>query len=269
MVSTTIPKLLSYTFSYIATILVGIFAFSQLNPLYSILHTIYNFEKSGQLVAILVQTGLGFFGLSGTMIMFSTFGICLFLIGYSIGCLFVWTLFLLPNDDKIHGSCKLRCGINFDTAIKMYNDLRVMTIVQSEFFREFISPCMHHVLAVVMATGAVYSVLSDVSIENRKPIWFIVTCLLILGVAWSMEFYSICMVAKVGVASRMFLSKMRRMKGNDTYWSEVLKSMLPNAINLELFTSVDSIKNGIGMKYFLNFLDRVTDYTVALFMTNE
>lgn len=224
-------------------------------------------EQYGTFVKLWIHIILGTVGLSSSMVMFSTMSLCFILIGYSIGCLYVWTLFLVPTDDKLNGFHKLRGGLYFHTAIKMYRRLHVMTIVQSEFFRSFRNPCMHHIFAVVMATVGLYNLMLEIISNFSRPIWVGITCIMVIFVAWVFEFYTVCLVAKVGVASKNFIRKMRRIHGTDRYKRRLLNARLPNAINLEFLRSVDSIKNGIETEYFLNFLDRVTDNTTALLMT--
>lgn len=43
-----------------------------------------------------------------------------------------------------------------------------------------------------------------------------------------------------------------------------LRSLLPNSISLEFLKSVDTMKHGLEMNYFLNYLDRLTNLTTGL-----
>lgn len=57
------------------------------------------------------------------------------------------------------------------------------------------------------------------------------------------------------------LRKLLSDQGIDKYRRRVLRSMLPNSISLEFIDSVDTIRNGIGMDYFLRYGERVQSYT--------
>lgn len=197
--------------------------------------------------------------------MLATLGICALLIGSSIACLLVWMLFLTPkrNNRKNVHFCG---GLGFHSALKMYNMLRIMTLIEEELFRELVLPYLHHFLAVVLSTGAHISVLIEVSSRGGKSLSLILVAIAIWIVSMVTEFFSICVIAKIGVLSRTFFMRLRSEDGRDPYRKRLLDSMLPNSICLEFLRSVGTIHNGVEMKYFLNYLDRVMNCTVTILL---
>lgn len=91
---------------------------------------IHNFEIYSPIVPISIQISLGIFGTLTVTLMIATIGICILIIGCSIASLYVWTLFLTPEKNNSR-NVKLRGGLSFQTAIKMYNTLRVMTLIEN------------------------------------------------------------------------------------------------------------------------------------------
>ncbi|OXA45440.1 hypothetical protein Fcan01_20048 [Folsomia candida] len=125
------------------------------NPLYTMLREIYNFElHHGPIINLVLRIVGGFgFGL-GSMIAFSTTGTCCLLIIYCINCLNVWTLFLEPITGT-NGGMRLRGGLFFQNAVKIYNTLKIMTIVESNMLRDMLMPYTHHIFAVFFSTAVV------------------------------------------------------------------------------------------------------------------
>lgn len=157
-----VSRLLRFLLEGVSPLLVTIFAISPWNPLYTLLRAIHNFELYGPLVSLSIQAVLGFFSATGVTLMFETLDLCLILMGYSIGCLYLWTMFLVPITGK-DLSYKLRPGLGFFSAVKMYKMLHVMTILEEELFREFVNPCLHHFTAVSLSTYGLFTLLAQIS----------------------------------------------------------------------------------------------------------
>jgi hypothetical protein len=100
----------------------------------------------------------------------------------------------------------------------------------------------------------------------------VVICLLTLCFAFISEFIIIVfLLANVTSTStsKEYIQTMFVIHGGNKYRKRVLSSLLSNSIQIEAVTSVDSIKNGITLRYFLHFIARVTDIATLLFTINR
>lgn len=50
---------------------------------------------------------------------------------------------------------------------------------------------------------------------------------------------------------------------------KILDSLLPNSINMEFIRSLDSIRNGTDMKYFLTYFERVSNAAVSVLLIKD
>lgn len=83
------------------------------------------------------------------------------------------------------------------------------------------------------------------------------------------ELVVVCFVAKACRMSKKFLRIMKDTHGTKRYRRKVLRSLLPNSINLEFLGSAKTMREGIGMDYFLRYIERVTDGTMDLLLTKN
>ncbi|OXA45112.1 hypothetical protein Fcan01_20062 [Folsomia candida] len=238
------------------------------NPVYAMLLDIYNFELYHGLIVNLVLRVVGGLGVGiGGMIMFSTIGTCLLLAAYCINCLNVWTLFLEPIEGK-NGEMRLRGGLLFQNSVKMFNILKIMTFVESNMFREMMMPCAHHIFAVFFSTVSFVYFLKELSPHNPNGIsvFVVILSVIVIAMITIMEVYAICFVAEAAIGSKIWIRQMKGWHGTDKYNRKVLHSLLPNSINIEFVTSLDSLRNGIEMKYFLTYVTRVSDTAITFLM---
>lgn len=124
------PLIFFAILNFISPIFIAFFSFFRWNPIYTMFLAIHNFEIYSPIVPISIQISLGIFGTLTVTLMIATIGICILIIGCSIASLYVWTLFLTPEKNNSR-NVKLRGGLSFQTAIKMYNTLRVMTLIEN------------------------------------------------------------------------------------------------------------------------------------------
>ncbi|OXA45115.1 hypothetical protein Fcan01_20067 [Folsomia candida] len=186
---------------YTAPLLAFLIGCTKSNPLYAMFRDIYNFElHHGALVnlGLRIVGGLGV-GLGG-MIMCSTIGTCFLLWVYCINCLNVWTLFLEPIAGN-NGDMMFRGGVLFQNAVKMYNTLKIMTIVESNLLRELLMPCTHHIFAVFFSTLSFVYFFKEFSPRNPDDISIFVVILSVIIIAMTtlIEVYSICFIAEAAI----------------------------------------------------------------------
>ncbi|OXA45135.1 hypothetical protein Fcan01_20065 [Folsomia candida] len=200
--------------------------------------------------------------------MLSMLGTCCLLGVYCINCLNVWTLFLEPIEGK-NGEMRLRGGLFFQNAVKMYNTLKIMTIVESKMLREMIVPCTH-ILAVSFSSVCFVYFLKELSPHNPGEISVVVltVSVTIISLATVIEVFAICFVAEAANGSKIWVRRMKKWHGRDKYKRKVLNSLLPNSVNMEFITSLNSLRNGIEMKYFLSYVERVSDAAITSLMTD-
>lgn len=94
-------------------------------------------------------------------------------------------------------------------------------------------------------------------------------CVSVLGICVMIEFFAICLIARAGAGSQLFIQRSKRLNGENKYARKVLASLLPNSINLEFNRSADTLRNGVEMNFFLNYLSSVTDNTLTLLLATK
>lgn len=240
---------------------------SSSNPNYTLLRAIHDFEQYGKLVKYFARITIGSVSTVVANMVFSTVGVCTLFVSYSIVFLLTWTSLLVPELSK--GKFKLRSGMNFDTAVRIYFNLKVMTKVQGEAIRGLILPCLHHINSVGVSTAGLFYLMEEIIDGNPPSPFVILGCLPILIVPVAVEWYAVYWVALSGVRSKEFIQRMRVEHGGNKYRRKMLNCLLPNTINLEFLETVETLKNGIGMQYFLNYFARVTDSTATLLLTRD
>lgn len=241
---------------------------SESSPLYTLLRAIYNFEKFLPHYVpfiVLILSGAATL-IVGTGIL-CTISLCVLILCYGISCLYVWTLFLVPFYCRNPSFMKLRGGLSFFDSVKIYRELHVMTLIVSELAREFLNPCMHYATCVVVSTLALYHVILQFMPQTVTASPFLIgMCSMALGICVMIEFFAICLIARAGAGSQLFLQRSKRLHGDNKYARKVFSALLPNSINLELIRSVDTLKNGVETNFFLRFFSCVTDNTLTLLL---
>lgn len=262
------PKLFYYCLDYIIPLLLLPLVFSFNAPFYTLLRAIYNFEPYGRLFSWMILLMSGTFTWFAGNLGISTIGLCILIVGYSISCLYVWTLFLIPFYGRLRVS-QLRAGISFETALRMYNSLRIMTVIQAALTRDFLNPCLHHAHAVLFSTLALFYLIVEFMRKKRPDLFLVAVCVVILGFCVFIEFYAICLIARIARGAKLFIARMTRDSGRNRYKRKVVGALLPNTVKLELLVSLDSIRNGVEMRYFLRYVSRVTENTLTLILASK
>ncbi|OXA48040.1 hypothetical protein Fcan01_16993 [Folsomia candida] len=162
-----------------------------------------------------------------------------------------------------------KADISFSETIQIYNQLKVMTILMQEIGQDLVSVCLHHAFAVIMSTNAMYHFVLQFTSGRGMSILVTYTSLVTLFAATGIEMLAICFVAKSSSMSKEMLRNLLRNNGQDKYRRRVLRSMRPNSISFEFLDSVDSIRNGIGMDYFVRYLERVQSHTVTWLLATK
>lgn len=164
---------------------------------------------------------------------------------------------------------RFRFGIGFKTGIKIYQNLRILTIIESELARDLMVPCLHHFHLVIFSTIALYYFILQF-FQRGKIFHIIVTlslAMLLLG--GIVEFFAVCYTAKASILSNEFISKVLKLYGHVKIKRAMTAGLQPVSINLEVFRSVETIENGVGMSYFLRYLERIGYHTVSLLLAGK
>lgn len=162
-----------------------------------------------------------------------------------------------------------RSGISFDSGVKIYRALKVMTVIKGDFARDVVGPRMHHIFAVVWATIALYFLMTQVIVTANVSIFVVLLCATMIFISGWVEWFAIGLVAMGATLSKTFIREMARIHGRKKIRRRVMGSLLPNFINLEFVTSVKTMQEGIEMGYFANFMERVTNNTINLLLARS
>ncbi|OXA48167.1 hypothetical protein Fcan01_16880 [Folsomia candida] len=155
----------------------------------------------------------------------------------------------------------LKKDVSFQKTIQIYKQLKLMTILVQEIGHNLVSMCLHHAYCVIISTMAMYHFILQFTKGNQVSVLVTLPTVLTFLLATGFEMLAICEIAKATTASKEILRKLLTNHENDKYRRRVVRSLLPNSISLEFVDSVDTIRNGIGMVYFLRYADRVQSYT--------
>lgn len=208
---------------------------------------------------------IGFFTWIGLLVLFAGFGTGIIITGYGIAVVHGWTLFLKP--DRYDG--KLRGGLCFEQGIKMYKSLSIMCKIHSELARELITTCMHHCYIVIYCSFGLWALLKQTVDKEGISIIIAVGSSTIFGMLFLFEWFVVNFITKGATGSKEFLYRVQKYNEKNKYRRKVVRAILPNSINLEVITSVDTIKDGIQRNYFINFVSRVTDVTIRLLLAKS
>lgn len=156
--------------------------------------------------------------------------------------------------------------LRFHVVIKMYNKLRIMSIIQGGLASDLISPCLHHAILVSESTVALYYFIKQFMPGGKISVMVTFTGMVMILTGFVNETFAIRFVAESSTRSKTFKRKMATFYGTSKYRRRVVGALLPNWINLEFVSSVESLKNGIGMDYFLRYVERVLYHTMSLLL---
>lgn len=229
--------------------------YSEHNPFYAFLRDVTNFESVIFKVSLWTLTAILSF--IATSVAFLANAIGLFGVANGIIVLYLWSL-------RVN---ELLVDTGFDVLIKIHKNLRVMCIIQEGLARDFISPCLHHPILVGESTVALYFLLKQFMKGGKVSMLVSAVAVSVIGAGFVNETFAIRYVAEASSAGKIFKREMMKKYGMDKYKRRVLRAMLPNCINLEFISSVDTIKNGIGMDYFIRYVERVVSHTMSLLLT--
>lgn len=232
------------------------------SPAYATLLSIRNFERFGKLYSLFVLTISGIPSILGGLFLMATTGTGVLVSGYGIACLYVWTLRISPSGGAIEA------GLPFETVVHMHNCLRHVTILHSELAQEIVTTCFHHAIMVLVSTGGLYSIITEVAEGSGMSVMLSLVCVVLTIIAFILEVFCIYFVAMSSQESKRFLRELRRNNLN-RYKQKILKTLLPNYITLEFISSANTFKNGNEMEYFANYFTRVKDNTVNLLLANK
>lgn len=243
-------------------------SFSKSNPLLRFMVQLRRQYVSEEVHVLVCYTGQAFYGFVtwiGALILLASFGTGIFISGYGVALAHRCTLGLVPG--KYDG--KLRGGLCFGEAVKIYKEIRIMCIIHSGLARDFVTTCMHHFYLVAWASLGMWALLEP--IVDGGPISILIT----LGSSttvvldFTLEWFMVNFVSKAATGSKEFLHRMKKYNARSKYRRRVLQALLPNSINLEIIGSVDTIRDGIQGDYFINFVSRVTDNTIGLLLAKS
>ncbi|OXA48106.1 hypothetical protein Fcan01_16878 [Folsomia candida] len=250
--SKNLANLLTFTMNYTSPAMETLVAFSDNAPLYEFALHILHVTRIHLIARIVIATI--------TTITFNILAsvtyLCLLFVISGILFFHFWSNILLKKD------------VSFQKTIQIYNQLKVMTILVQELGHDLVSMCLH-AYCVIISTMAMYHFILQFTKGNQMSVLVTLPTVLTFLLATGFEMLVICQIAKATIASKEILRKLLTNHGNDKYRRRLVRSLLPNSISLEFVDSVDTIRNGIGMVYFLRYLDRVQSYTTTWLLATK
>lgn len=259
---------------YATPLMVFTTSFSEHHPIFDFIRTISQsyFRTSippSSPVHIIISS-LTFFSCQIVMSMNS---LMILVIANPLIVLYLWTKFITPFLAKQNLRWKnIQVDLKFDKTIQIYHNLTIMTTLQSDFLGQIVPFYFHHVIFLVISIlGLYHAILQCVLFANGNQISVVVIliCVVMITSASLMEWFIVSFLAKASSASRKFIGKMLYNHGNDKVRRRVVKSLLPNSINLEYLGSVETIRRGIEMDYFLNYVSGVMSHTITLLLATK
>lgn len=199
---------------------------------------------------------------------FSGFTICIVVTGFGLLVLYLWTLFIIPTEIEVK-TRQIGSEMNFSERILIRNSLKILVVFHTELCQMLVITCLHNFIAVVLSSGALYNILIAF-VEGGPSAGIVIVISVILIISMTLvELFAIYFMSNAVTASKQFLHRMGYIYGNHKYESRVIKSLLPNSMNVEFVNSLKTLVNGIEMNYFLNYLQRVTDNALTLLLANK
>lgn len=243
---TNIVNLINIMACYYSPALVIWISFSDYAPLYGFALHVLDVTSIHFALRVIIATVI-----SITISILTSVGyLCAFFEVSGIVVLYFWSKILRNKE------------FSFSKTIQIYNQLKLMTILVQEIGHDLISVCLHHAYAVIISTIAMYYFVVQFTPGKQMSILVTYTSLLMLFGATGLEMLAICFVAKASFMSRATLRKLFMDHGKDKNRGKIVRSLQPNSISLEFLDSVDTIRNGIGMDYFVRYFERVQSHTI-------
>lgn len=265
---TTTADVFFLLIDYIFPLLIVFTCFTKYSPAYTLLRSIYNFEQDGGLFTATIQIGSGIAISFAAMITLSGCTLCVIITGFGLIVLYLWTLFIIPQDEETKAR-KILIPPYFFDRILIHNSLKIMAIFHIELCRAFVISRLHHLCAVVVSSGCLYYILVSSTRGGESVFLVTATSLIIIGVMTFVELFAIYFMSNAVTTSKQFLHRVGYIYGTHKYAARVLKGLLPNSMNLEFITSLCTLVNGIEMNYFLNYVERVTDNAITLLFASK
>lgn len=244
------------TIDYIVPLFCVSLAYSH-NPIYAMLEFSETLSPRNSPLAKIL---LGFLVWVTSIMLASTIRPVILIFLYGIVSLYLWTLFLVPTSSSV------KFCLSFAKGVKIYRTLKVMTLVMGELASDIVVPRVHHVCAVLWTTLALYFLMTHIFLTGETSPYIVILCVAMILISALMEWFAIGMVAMGATLSKRFIREMGRNHGRNKYRRRVVGSLLPNFINLEFVTTVNTIREGIQRVYFANFVARVTNNTITLLL---
>lgn len=268
---TKIIYIFTFGLNYIVPTLIVWVSFSKHSPIYLFARATYDYEEHhGRLISVPVNTILSLGTSFSANVITSAYEICLVSIANGILVLYLWSVYLYMHvSSGNHTKSNSKAVLPFDTAIRIYKNLGVMTVLQVDLAKDLITPILHHFYIVIWSTISLYYLL--LQFMPGKEVSLVVSacciCMIIGGIV--IEMFAICFVANACKMSKKFIRIMKYTHGRNRYRRKVMRGLLPNSINLEFLGSAETMHNGIGRDYFLQYVERVTDSTVSLLLAKS
>lgn len=250
---TNLGNLLTLTINYTSPAIITLISFSENAPVYGFI--IYALSVASihfilrVVIAALISISFNIFA--------SVTYLCALFVVSGVVVFRFWNNILLKKD------------VSFQKTIQIYKQLKLMTILVQEIGHNLVSMCLHHAYCVIISTMAMYHFILQFTKGNQVSVLVTLPTVLTFLLATGFEMLAICEIAKATTASKEILRKLLTNHENDKYRRRVVRSLLPNSISLEFVDSVDTIRNGIGMVYFLRYLDRVQSYTTTWLLATK
>ncbi|OXA48007.1 hypothetical protein Fcan01_17456 [Folsomia candida] len=249
-------NVLYFTMDNIITFGVPFLALSKSSPTYALLLSGYDFESLGCLVSTLTLISTGAMTFFYTRMVLAVISFVINFVTHGVALVAVWTLVLVDS----------RVEFGFIKSVKIYRCLTIIKNFHVDTCHHLGSVCAHHAFSVVAATTGLYFLLTEY--QEIDPL-LLGGCGSLVVVSVALEMATITYLAMVGRNSARFLELMRNMNRGDKLRRRIMASLGSNAINLEVISSVETMRNGVGLEYFMNFVTRVTSYTIDLILTKN
>lgn len=153
--------------------------------------------------------------------------------------------------------------------IKIYQNLRILSIIKSELARDLVLPCLHHFHMVVISTITFYYFILQFLQGGKIDFVIGAFSIIVLLLAGMIEFFAIFYTAKISSLSIEFKRMAFTFYGHDKLKRLTIQGLQSISINLEFLSSVETMENGVRLDYFLRYLERVGYHTVTLLLTGK
>lgn len=253
-------NVLSFVMDHIVSFTVPFLAFTRSSPGYALLRSIYDFETLGILVSLFILISTGIFTIFYTRMIMGVFSLIITFAVHGVALINLWTLILLQ-------SCQFsQLKFEFFKSIKIYKCLTLMKNIYVAMCRHLGSICAHHAYSVFITTTALYYLLSQFINDKAVSMFLIGGSGSAVVISVALEKAIVTYLAMVSTNSRKYLELMSNANRGNKMKRRMIKALLSNSINFEIINTVETMRNGIGLEYFLKFVTRVTDYAIDLIL---